>query len=136
MQVNLQGSNNSDWITISDKIHARIILRAYGDTDKKNIIINLVNKSDITSNVLRECNISQTSGYRKIKELIDDGLIVIKSSTVIDGRKFYKYISVFEDLQILIATNNITIKVKINKNVRDILFKNQMEFSLNEKTIN
>ncbi|MBI1828013.1 MAG: hypothetical protein HY222_04305 [Thaumarchaeota archaeon] len=134
MQVNLQG--DSEWIAVNDETRVRTILRAYGDVDKKNIMINLVNKPDITSNVLRKCDIPQTSGYRKIKELIDDDLIVTKRSIVIDGRRFYKYISVFEDLDILIAKNNVVIKVKMNKEVRNMQLKNKMNLSLDEQITN
>ena len=118
--------SEQEWISVSDEQNVRTILRSYGDDEKKNILVSLVGP-DLTSNVLRKNNISQTSGYRKIKELINDGLIVAKSLIILDGRKFYKHVSVFEDLKINIVKDKVVVKVKINKEAEEIPFKNKID---------
>ena len=67
------------------------------------------------SEILTECNLPQTSGYRKIKSLIGENLIIPTEITIIpDGNIVKKYQSVFEHLKIDILQDKVTIRVKLN----------------------
>jgi hypothetical protein len=104
------------WITIEDQFLTQIILEAFGDDDKKKILTTLTNESLIISEVLEKCNLPQTSGYRKINALIDDGMLTVRGQIITnDGKKVNKYVSVFENIKINIVKNKITIKVELNK---------------------
>jgi len=104
------------WITIEDQLLTQIILEAFGDDDKKKILTTLTNEPLIISEVLEKCNLPQTSGYRKVNALIDDGMLTVRGQIITnDGKKVNKYVSVFENIKINIVKNKITIKVQLNK---------------------
>ncbi len=63
------------WVSIHDKEIMQVILEAIGDEDKKMILLAAAHEPKITHDILNECNIPKTSGYRKINSLIDFGLL-------------------------------------------------------------
>ncbi|MGI0089536.1 MAG: transcriptional regulator, partial [Nitrosopumilaceae archaeon] len=96
---------------------SKIILESFGDDDKKLIMNTLLDKSLIISEVLDRCKIPQTSGYRKINSLIQNGLLTTDGFiTTNDGKKVNMYTSLFENLKIDIEKNKVIIKVKLRKN--------------------
>lgn len=114
----LEKSKNKthEWITIEDQTLTKIILESFGDDDKKKILTSLIEESRIISEVLEVCNIPQTSGYRKINVLINDGLLTTDGYiSTPDGKKVNKYISVFKNVKIEIVKNKIVVKVQADK---------------------
>ncbi|HLA22860.1 MAG TPA: transcriptional regulator [Nitrosopumilaceae archaeon] len=105
-----------EWMTVEDQHLSKIILEAFGDEDKKKILTALVDEPRIISEVLDMCNIPQTSGYRKINSLIDDGMLTPRGFiTARDGKKVNKYVSVFENVKIDIVKNKISVKVQLSE---------------------
>ena len=103
---------NSDWITIQDPSYAKLIFKALGDVDKENILNAVLDQPRIISEILQIAKIPQTSGYRKINALIDNGLLIVQGHvTIIDGKKVKKYRSIFENVEINIEKNKIDIKI-------------------------
>ena len=113
--------NGFNWISIEDQHLIQKILEAFGDDDKKKILTTLTSQPCIISEVLKNCDLPQTSGYRKINSLIDAGLIIpMGYVTTNDGKKVSKYVSVFENIKIDIVKNKITVKVMIcNESFKD-----------------
>lgn len=135
MSISLENPIDHEWITINDKSYIETVLRTFGDDDKEKKLISLLHEPNISSDVLRKNSILQTSGYRKIKEMINDGMIITKSFIISDGRKFYIYVSVFKDLKIRIVKDKIIVKVKMNIGI-NIPLKNQFELNLGEQIAN
>lgn len=109
---------SQEWLTIEDQTLTRTILEAFGDDDKKKILISVIEESCIVSSILETCNISQTSGYRKINSLISDGLLITDGYiSTQDGKKINKYIAVFKNVKIDIIKNKIIVKVQIDKDL-------------------
>ncbi|HSD04463.1 MAG TPA: transcriptional regulator [Nitrosopumilaceae archaeon] len=105
-----------EWLTIEDQALTKVILEAFGDDDKKKILTSSIEDSHIISEILEKCAIPQTSGYRKINSMINDGLLITDGYiNTADGKKVNKYISVFRNVKIDIVKNKITIKVQIGK---------------------
>jgi len=67
---------DKSWITIEDMVLAKVILESIGDYDKKNILNTVLDEPKIISDILNMNNIPQTSGYRKINALIQDGMLI------------------------------------------------------------
>ena len=108
-------TNDQEWMTVEDQFLTRVILEAFGD-DRKEILTVLLEQPRIISDVLSICKIPQTSGYRKINWLIDNGLLTIHGFiTTPDGKRVNKYIPVFENIKINIVKNKVTVKVQLNK---------------------
>jgi len=91
--VELEKVKNSktEWITIQDQDLAKIFLESFGDPDKKAILNAVLDKPYIVSDILKNCKIPQTSGYRKINSLIKVGLLTPNGKSVTsDGKKSHK----------------------------------------------
>lgn len=106
------GKNN--WETITDQSYIKTILEALADEHKKRILDSIHEKSKITSEILKECNIPQTSGYRKIESLLKEGLVNQVKQTK-DGKIATRYVSKFENLRIIFDKSGVNIKVKRNE---------------------
>lgn len=111
---------NKEWITIEDPHIHRIILEAIGDNDKKNILNAVLDKPRVISEILEICKIPQTSGYRKINNLIQNGLLIINGHGVSDdGRIINKYQPVFDNIRIHVEKDKVTIHVQLTKEYLD-----------------
>lgn len=100
------------WITIEDSTLVKLILESIGDEDKKNILNAVIDEPRIISDILEVSNIPQTSGYRKVNGLIQNGMLIPQGFlTTRDGKKVTKYKSVFENISIEIVKNKVFIRV-------------------------
>jgi len=80
------------------------IMRVLGDVDSSKVINYLLFNTSTIQNIAKKMRIPTTSGYRKIDEMIELGMIVengyvISKST---GRKIKKYTSPFKSISIVI----------------------------------
>ena len=109
-------TNKQEWMTVEDQFLSRVILEAFGDEDKKQILTALLKEPRIISEVLTICNVPQTSGYRKINWLIDNGLLTTHGFiTTNDGKRVNKYTPVFENIKINIVKDKVAVRVLLNK---------------------
>ena len=105
-------SNNTNWVTIDNPTLTKIILESFGEDDKKKILSTLSHDALIISEIIEKCDIAQTSGYRKINALIDDGLLVPSGFvSTTDGKKVTKYRSIFNNIRIEIVKNKINVSL-------------------------
>ena len=102
------------WYTLYDSRINSIILQAFGDSDKKKILEYVSGTPKIIYDILSDCDLPQTSGYRKINSLIDDGLLLPSGYIVKDNKKINKYVCVFNNLKINIEKSKITIDVQLS----------------------
>ncbi|MDR3782196.1 MAG: transcriptional regulator [Candidatus Nitrosotalea sp.] len=120
ISVQLDKIEKKEWIAIEDSYINRIILEAIGDDDKKNILNAVLDKPRIISEILEICKIPQTSGYRKVNNLIQNGLLIINGHELTDdGRTINKYQPVFDNIQIHVEKNKVVVQVQLTKEYRD-----------------
>ena len=114
-------TKSTKWITIKDPILTESILEVIGDSDKKRIFESIMDESKTVYDIISECNIPQTSGYRKINSLIKNGLLSISGHVEThDGKKVNKYKSIFQNIRINIIKDEVTIDIQLNgQNVAD-----------------
>ncbi|KAF6247419.1 hypothetical protein C6990_02840 [Nitrosopumilus sp. b3] len=103
------------WYTLSDSYVNEIILQAYGDMEKKKIIESVSESPKIINDILKDCQLPRTSGYRKINSLIDDGLIYQSDQIIVDNKKINKYACAFTNLKINIEKNKLTVDVQLSE---------------------
>ncbi|MDH3312919.1 MAG: transcriptional regulator [Nitrosopumilus sp.] len=109
-------SENAKWITIKDTHLINLILDVFGDEDKKKICTSVTNEGKIIYKILKECQIPQTSGYRKINSLIKNGLLTIDDHiSTNEGKKVNTYKFLFQNVQINIIKKQITVEVQLNE---------------------
>ena len=109
-------SKGSNWFTIDDSKIAQVILESFGDDDKSSIIHSVIDEQKIISGILENCKIPQTSGYRKINQLIEDGILIPAGfETSNDGRKVVKYQALFDNVKINIIKNKVSVDIQLNR---------------------
>ena len=105
-----------EWITIEDSHINAIILEAIGDDDKKNILNAVIDKPRVISDILEMCKIPQTSGYRKVNNMIQNGLLMINGHEItIDGRTINKYQTVFDNIKIHVEKDKMIVQVQLTR---------------------
>lgn len=120
ISIQQKKTENKEWVTIEDPHINRIILEAIGDDDKKNILNAVLDKPRIISEILEICKIPQTSGYRKVNHLIQNGLLIINGhESTDDGRTINKYQPVFDNIQIHVEKNKVMVQVQLTKEYLD-----------------
>jgi len=113
---NIKLIDGDRWVTLENQNLTKIILESFGDDDKKKILSTLNGESLIISQIIEKCNIPQTSGYRKINSLIDDGLLTVAGFVSMpDGKKVSKYRTIFDNVKIDIIKNRITVSIHLAK---------------------
>lgn len=108
---------NFRWLNFEDQSTIQLILKTIAHSDKKKILDVSSDKPRSVTELLDLCRIPQTSGYRLIRSLIENNLLIPTSSFVTSrGRTSKKYISVFENMKIHIDNDELNIRVKFAKN--------------------
>ena len=96
------------WIALEDSRLVELILRSVGDDHKKEIINSVMSQPHTIADIVEISKIPHTSGYRKVKSLIDDGILIPREYvTAHDGKRIAKYQAVFETILITIEQNKI-----------------------------
>lgn len=110
--MNETKNKEKKWLTIEDPTLTKLILESLGDDDKKKILNAVIDESRMISDILEISDIPQTSGYRKVNTLIQNGMLIPYGSTLThDGKKVTKYKSIFENISIEIEKNRVAVRV-------------------------
>ena len=108
----------SNWIQMKDPELSKIFLESFADQDKKAILGAVMDDPLIIAKILESCKIPQTSGYRKINFLINNGLLVANGFELAhDGKKVKKYETIFDNIKVDIIKNEIDVKVQLKKSL-------------------
>lgn len=106
--------------TISEPSIGQSILKAYSDDETSKILNASIGESWTILKMLEKLQIPQTSGYRKVNSLIEDGLLIKDGHEIsASGRKTDKYKSLFDNVEIDIKNNKVTVNVQFTQNVID-----------------
>jgi predicted transcriptional regulator len=106
------------WITIENQELARLILETYGDREKRLILDAALKKPNPVLEILEDCKIPKSTGYRLINELVTDGLLTEEGhTTTSDGKKVALYTALFENIKIDITEGAVVIKVTLKERI-------------------
>ena len=104
------------WITIRDKHLAEMILKTYADADKKLILDLIRENAETIPKILGLCNLPNTSGYRKMNQLIEEGFVVpIGLAESFEGKRAILYKSLIQKIQISINKDRIITSISVPK---------------------
>jgi hypothetical protein len=111
-----KSTNVETWITVRDKHLAETILKTYADADKKMILDFTRDHSETIPKILNVCNLPNTSGYRKMNQLIEEGFIVPTGlAESFEGKRAILYKSVIQKIQININKDRVVTSISIPK---------------------
>lgn len=106
--------------TISEPSISQSILKAYSDDETSKILNASIGEPWTILAMLEKLQIPQTSGYRKVNSLIEDGLLIKDGHEIsASGRRTDKYKSLFDNVEIDIKNNKVTVNIQFTQNVID-----------------
>ncbi len=118
--VNIEKSkqSHSNWVQIKDPELSKIFFESFADSDKRLIIGSVMNESLIISDITKKCQMPQTSGYRKINFLINNGLLVSNGFELTqEGKKVKKYETIIDNVIMEIIKNSVSVKIQLKKSL-------------------
>lgn len=110
--------SSETWLVITNKVLTELILKTFADEDKKLILDFTRNNSETIPKILSLCNLPNTSGYRKVKQLIDDGFVIPTGmAETFEGRRALLYRSIIQKVQVYINKNDVIAKILVPKEI-------------------
>ena len=109
--------NDKFLVTIIHQHLRDLILEVFGDIETRKIITTLLEKEYTIPQILKESKIPKTSGYRKIENLILNGLIIESGKVLSESKKISKLQCIFEEIDLKIKKDKIEIIGVVNKKI-------------------
>lgn len=107
------------YIKIIDQKLNALILESCGDAETRSILICLFDNELTIPQILKESGVPKTSGYRKIENLIINGLILESGKILSESKRISKYRCIFDEIKVEMKKNDIMIQAVINKKMFD-----------------
>lgn len=101
------------WYRLRDEKISQMILQSFGDPEKKAILESVTETPKMIAEIIKDCKLTQTSGYRKINSLIDDGLLYKTGHVLRDNKKINKYACSFSNLRINIENKKTSVELQL-----------------------
>jgi predicted transcriptional regulator len=113
-------------LIIKDSKFRQAILTALADSEMLDIINHTMYQPRSFNNIVKETNIPNTTTFRKIKLLLDDGLLVTEKFHITkDGKKSSLFRSTLRS--IVVRYENNQVMVEAEKNI-DVMAKTTARF--------
>ncbi len=99
------------------------ITQIYNDQDSRNIVKTVMAESKVIATIINECNLSQSSGYRKINRLIDFRLLLEVGYVMLEnGIWVSKYTTPFDKIKNIIIKDEEKIVIRLKHFVGNEFF--------------
>lgn len=112
--ITVEKQRERTWLVIKNRHLTESILKTFSDEDKKTILDMTREKAESMPRILIRCGIPNTSAYRKISQMINDGFVVPTGmAETFEGKRAILYKSVIEQIQINIDKNEVITKILV-----------------------
>lgn len=106
------------WLTIENQDLINLILESYGDREKRLILNTALKSPNVILEILEECGIPKSSGYRLVNELVESGLLTEEGfAKTSDGKTVSKYTALLEKVRFEIGSEGINLQVLLKENI-------------------
>jgi hypothetical protein len=102
-------------VTIVDTELSDLILELFSDSESRKIISSLLENEYTIPQILKESKVPKTSGYRKIENLIINGLIIESGKVLSESKKISKLQCVFQEIKLNIKKEKIIVNGIVTK---------------------
>ena len=102
-------------VIIVDTELSDLILELFSDSEARKIISSLLENEYTIPQVLKESKVPKTSGYRKIENLIINGLIIESGKVLSESKKISKLQCVFQEIKLDIKKEKIIVNGIVSK---------------------
>ena len=102
-------------VTIVNTTVSDLILKLFSEPETRKIISSLLENEYTIPEILKKSKVPKTSGYRKIENLIINGLIIESGKILSESKKIFKLQCVFQEIKMDIKKEKITVTGSISK---------------------
>jgi len=102
-------------VIIHNIIMTDLILELFSESETRKIISSLLENEYTIPQILKESKVPKTSGYRKIENLILNGIIIESGKVLSESKKISKLQCVFQEIKLDIKKEKITITGIVSK---------------------
>jgi len=102
-------------VTIIHQDLKDLILELFGETETRKIISALLESEYTIPQILKESKVPKTSGYRKLENLILQGIIIESGRVLSESKKISKLQCVFEEIKLEIKKGKFEIIGVVNE---------------------
>jgi uncharacterized membrane protein YheB (UPF0754 family) len=92
-----------------------LILDLFSESETRKIISSLLENEYTIPQILKESKVPKTSGYRKIENLILNGIIIESGKVLSESKKISKLQCVFQEIKLDIKKEKITVSGIVSK---------------------
>jgi hypothetical protein len=108
--IQVSKTKNNYIIKIIDKKLSEKILDYFGDLETRKILMSLMGKSLTISEILKISNVLKSPAYRKIENLLLDGLILESGKILKNNKRVTQYFCIFDEVHAIIKNNESVIE--------------------------
>jgi hypothetical protein len=102
-------------ITILDLELKNLILELFGEIESRKIILYLLENEYTIPQILKKSKVPKTSGYRKIENLILNGVLIESKKVLSESKKISKLQCILQEIKLDIKQEKIVITGVISK---------------------
>ena len=117
-------------ITIINPKLSNKIFEYVGDPESKKLISSIMGKDLTIPEILSETKILKSPAYRKIENMLLDGLILESGKVFLNNKRVSRYRCLFKEIRINLGRNNFDIEILIEK--KDLQSSSVFQFGLLE----
>ena len=115
--IKVKNKNDKLLVTIINPELTDIILEMFSDMETRKIIATLLENEYTIPQILKESKVPKTSGYRKIENLIINGLIIESGKVLSESKKISKLQCVFQELKLDIKKEKTVVTGIVSKKI-------------------
>ncbi len=102
-------------VTIVNTFVTDLILELFSESETRKIISTLLENEYTIPQILKESKVPKTSGYRKIENLIINGLVIESGKVLSESKRISKLQCVFQEIKLDIKKEKITVNGVVSK---------------------
>ena len=108
--IKIKKNNDKYILTIINSNLSDLVLELFGDIETKKIISSLLEKEFTIPQILKESKVPKTSGYRKIENLIINGIIIESGKILSESKKIFKLQCIFQEINLDMKKEKVVVK--------------------------
>jgi len=108
--IKIKKNNDKYILTIINSNLSDLVLELFGDMETRKIISSLLEKEFTIPQILKESKVPKTSGYRKIENLIINGIIIESGKILSESKKIFKLQCIFQEINLDMKKGKIIVK--------------------------
>jgi len=108
--IKIEKMDDKYLVEIIDSGLKDLVLESFGDSETRRIISCILENEYTIPEILQKSKVPKTSGYRKIENMIINGLIIESGIVLSESKKISKLQCVFQEIKLDIKKEKICIK--------------------------